>query len=207
MESHRDVTLKRIHNEAGMVTPDGMPMVWINRIRGFDHVRRVYGPDLMLDVCAASVERGYRHYFYGGADGVADELAAKLKLKYPGLQVVGTFCPPFRPMTEQEDAALIAQINQSGANILWVGLSTPKQEYWMSRHLGHVDASVMIGVGAAFDFHAGRKKQAPRWMQRTGLEWLFRLATEPRRLARRYLTNNPLFVYYFGLQFLGLRRF
>ncbi len=207
MESQRDAELKRIHNQAGMVTPDGMPMVWMNWLRGFDDVRRVYGPDLMIQVCAASCQKGYRHFFYGGAEGVADELAARLTSKFSGFKVAGIFCPPFRPLTESEDAALVRRINESGADIVWVGLSTPKQEYWMSSHLGRLRAPVMVGVGAAFDFHAGTKKQAPRWMQKSGLEWFFRLITEPRRLWKRYLTNNPLFIYYVTLQWLGVRRF
>lgn len=197
MESLRDPELMRIHNEAGMVTPDGMPMVWISRLRGFGHVERVYGPDLMLDVCARSVETGWRHYFYGGAHGVADSLAHRLRQRFPGLNVAGTVCPPFRPMTEPEDGRLVERINEARPDIVWVGLSTPKQEFWMARHLGRVRAPVLIGVGAAFDFHAGLKPQAPRWMQRNGLEWFFRLLTEPRRLGRRYLVNNTAFVYHF----------
>ena len=197
MESLRDPELMRIHNEAGMVTPDGMPMVWISRLRGFGHVERVYGPDLMLDVCARSIETGWRHYFYGGAAGVADALAERLKQRFPGLNVAGTYCPPFRPMTEQEDQQLVERINDAKPDVVWVGLSTPKQEYWMARHVRRVRAPVLIGVGAAFDFHAGLKPQAPRWMQRSGLEWSFRLLTEPRRLWRRYLVNNTAFVYHF----------
>src|SRR4051794_398020 len=131
MESQRVPELKRIHNAAGMVTPDGMPMGWMNRLAGNSHVTRVYGPDLMLAVCDESVKKGWKHYFYGGAEGVADLLKAKLQEKFPALQVVGTFCPPFRKMTEDEDRQLVEQINASGADIVWVGLSTPKQEYWM----------------------------------------------------------------------------
>lgn len=195
MESQRDPELLRIHNQAGMVTPDGMPMVWLSRLRGFKHVRRVYGPDLMLDACARSQQTGWRHYFYGGGEGVADLLARNLVERFPGLHVAGTFCPPFRPMTEAEDRELIERINASGADIVWVGLSTPKQEYWMARHVGRISAPVLIGVGAAFDFHAGLKPQAPRWMQQSGMEWFFRLVTEPRRLWKRYLVNNTGFLY------------
>ncbi|MBV8780539.1 MAG: WecB/TagA/CpsF family glycosyltransferase, partial [Phycisphaerae bacterium] len=184
---------------------DGMPMVWLNRLAGNAHVSRVYGPDLMLKVCGEGVAKGIKHYFYGGADGVADLLASRLIARFPGLQVVGTCCPPFRKMTEAEDAELIATINDSGADIVWVGLSTPKQERWMSSHVGKVNAPVLIGVGAAFDFHAGLKKQAPAWMQKSGMEWFYRLCTEPRRLWKRYLRNNPLFVLYLALDKLGLR--
>jgi N-acetylglucosaminyldiphosphoundecaprenol N-acetyl-beta-D-mannosaminyltransferase len=193
MESQHDPELMRIHNAAGMVTPDGMPMVWISRLRGFRHVERVYGPDLMLDVCHRSVHTGWRHYFYGGGEGVADLLAQKLQERFAGLQVAGTFCPPFRPMSDQEDAELIERINAARPDIVWVGLSTPKQEYWMARHVGRLEAPILIGVGAAFDFNAGIKAQAPRWMQQIGLEWFFRLASEPRRLWRRYLFNNTGF--------------
>ena len=206
IESQRDEKLRQIHNAAGMVTPDGMPMVWMNRLAGIAHVSRVYGPDLMLDVCAASEAVGYKHFFYGGGDGVADLLKAKLLEKFPKLQVVGTYCPPFRPLTDVEDRDLIETINRSEADIVWVGLSTPKQEYWMSSHVGKLKAAVMVGVGAAFDFHAGLKKQAPSWMQKIGMEWFFRLVTEPRRLWKRYLRNNPLFVWYVLLQWLRIRR-
>lgn len=196
MESQEDPHLKAIHNAAGMVTPDGMPMVWLSRLAGHRHVSRVYGPDLMLAVCQASLEpeNRWRHFFYGGAEGVAEKLAARLSERFSGLQVAGTYCPPFRPLTPAEDAAVCEQINASGADIVWVGLSTPKQEKWMAGHLQRLGSSVMIGVGAAFDFHAGLKRQAPKWMQRSGLEWLFRMVSEPRRLGKRYLVNNPRFV-------------
>jgi N-acetylglucosaminyldiphosphoundecaprenol N-acetyl-beta-D-mannosaminyltransferase len=207
MESQADPELRKIHNQAGLVTPDGMPMVWMSRLAGHQHVDRVYGPDLMLAVCEASAHKGYRHYFYGGNEGVPELLRDKLREKFPGLRVVGTYSPPFRPLTPEEDAAIVAQINAAQPDIIWVGLSTPKQERWMAAHLGQVQASVMIGVGAAFDFHAGLKQQAPRWMQRSGMEWFFRMVSEPRRLARRYLQNNPRFVMAVLMQLLGLRRY
>jgi N-acetylglucosaminyldiphosphoundecaprenol N-acetyl-beta-D-mannosaminyltransferase len=195
MESRRDERLQRIHNQAGLVTPDGMPLVWWSRAAGQAQTRRVYGPDLLLACCERSLTTGYRHFFYGGGDGVADLLARRLSKRFPGLTVAGTYTPPFRALTPEEDAAIVRRIDDSGADIVWVGLSTPKQEYWMAEHVGRLAAPVMIGVGAAFDFHAGLKKQAPAWMQHTGLEWAFRLATEPRRLWKRYLRNNPEFVY------------
>ncbi len=207
MESQADPELRKIHNQAGLVTPDGMPMVWMSRLAGHKHVDRVYGPDLMLAVCEASLQKGYRHFFYGGNEGVPELLRDKLQEKFPGLQVVGTYSPPFRPLTPEEDAAIVARINAARPDIVWVGLSTPKQERWMAAHLGKVQAPVMIGVGAAFDFHAGLKPQAPRWMQRSGLEWLFRMVSEPKRLARRYLQNNPRFVMAVLMQLLGLRRY
>jgi N-acetylglucosaminyldiphosphoundecaprenol N-acetyl-beta-D-mannosaminyltransferase len=195
MESRRDETLRRIHNAAGLVTPDGMPLVWWARALGHSHVGRVYGPDLLLACCERSLTAGYRHFFYGGGDRVADLLAQRLARRFRGLAIAGTYTPPFRALTPEEDAQVIRRINDSGADIVWVGLSTPKQEYWMADHVGRIEAPVMIGVGAAFDFHAGLKRQAPVWMQHGGLEWLFRLATEPRRLWKRYLANNPAFVW------------
>ncbi|HEX6536113.1 MAG TPA: WecB/TagA/CpsF family glycosyltransferase [Gemmatimonadaceae bacterium] len=207
MESQRDAELRRIHEAAGLVTPDGMPLVWLSRLHGHRHVERVYGPDLMLALCARSVARGYRHYFYGGADGVAERLAGRLRRRFPGLNVVGTATPPFRPLGEAEDAETVRRINDARPDIVWVGLSTPKQERWMAAHVDRLSAHALIGVGAAFDFHAGLKRQAPRWMQRSGLEWLFRLLTEPRRLWRRYLINNPLFVWDVILQAAGAKRY
>ena len=156
-------------------------------------------------ICSNSAANGYRHFLYGGDKEIPAKLADRLSQKYPGLEIVGTCSPPFRPLTPEEDEAIIKQINESKADIVWVGIGSPKQEYWMAAHLGHLDAPVMIGVGAAFDFLAGAKKQAPRWIQRSGFEWMFRLVTEPRRLWRRYLKVIPLFVWYMTLDALGLR--
>jgi N-acetylglucosaminyldiphosphoundecaprenol N-acetyl-beta-D-mannosaminyltransferase len=203
MESQRDDDLRQIHNSAGMVTPDGMPLVWLSRLNGHRHVERVYGPDLMLACCKHSVTRGYRHFFYGGADGVAEKLAERLRKRFPGLKVVGTFSPPFRPLDVGEDNDAVRRINEARPDIVWVGMGTPKQERWMWDHRDRLDAAVLIGVGAAFDFHSGLKRQAPRWMQRNGLEWLFRLLSEPRRLGPRYLINNPLFLWKVFLQGIG----
>jgi N-acetylglucosaminyldiphosphoundecaprenol N-acetyl-beta-D-mannosaminyltransferase len=207
IESQRAEDLRRIHNRAGMVTPDGMPLVWVSHLKGYPQVTRVYGPDLMLAICEHSVPKGYRHFFYGGADGVPERLVLNLTEWFHGLNVVGTYSPPFRPMNAEEEEQLLQLIEKARPDILWVGLSTPKQELWMADHIGKVNAPVLIGVGAAFDFHAGLKKQAPPWMQRNGLEWLFRLVTEPRRLWRRYLINNPLFIVMILAQFLGLKRY
>jgi N-acetylglucosaminyldiphosphoundecaprenol N-acetyl-beta-D-mannosaminyltransferase len=195
MESQRDERLKEIHNRAGLVTPDGMPLVWLSRWKGYGWVERVYGPDLMLAVCEQSQSKGYRQYFYGGADGVPEKLADRLTRRFPAMQAVGMYSPPYRCLTPEEDESVIKAINQAKPDIVWVGLSTPKQEYWMHQHIGRINAPVMIGVGAAFDFHAGLKKQAPGWMQQSGLEWCFRLLTEPKRLWRRYLINNPWFLW------------
>jgi N-acetylglucosaminyldiphosphoundecaprenol N-acetyl-beta-D-mannosaminyltransferase len=203
MESQRDEELRRIHNSAGLVTPDGMPLVWLSRLMGFRHTERVYGPDLMLAVCQRSAMRGFRHFFYGGAPGVAEKLAMLVQAHIPCLHVVGFHSPPFRPLTLEEDQAVVESINAANPDIVWVGISTPKQERWMAEHVGRLSAPVLIGVGAAFDFYTGVKRQAPRWMRRTGLEWFFRLLTEPRRLWRRYLVNNPWFVWLVLLQALG----
>lgn len=194
--------LREIFQKAGMVTPDGMPLVWWLRWHGQKHADRVYGPDLLLEVCGRSLEKGYRHYFYGGAPGVPEELAARLAARFPGLQVAGTYSPPFRPLTPEEDAEISMRLRDSRADILWVGISSPRQEYWMSAHVGKVGCPVLIGVGAAFDFHSGRKRQAPRWIQRSGLEWLFRLLNEPRRLWQRYLLGYPRFVVLAARQFI-----
>jgi N-acetylglucosaminyldiphosphoundecaprenol N-acetyl-beta-D-mannosaminyltransferase len=207
MESQRDPALKTIHNRAGLVTPDGMPMVWANWFAGNTSVRRVYGPELMLNVCAAGVECGWRHYLYGGGPGVAETLSEALTRRFPGLVIAGMNTPPFRPLAAAEDAQVVEQINATRPDIVWVGLSTPKQEYWMSAHLGRLEAPVMVGVGAAFDFNAGLKKQAPRWMRNYGFEWAFRLCTEPRRLWKRYLINNPLFLMQLAMQALRLKDF
>jgi N-acetylglucosaminyldiphosphoundecaprenol N-acetyl-beta-D-mannosaminyltransferase len=181
LECHDAPDLAAIVNQAGMATPDGMPLVWLGRLRGHP-VERVYGPDLMLAVCERGQARGYRHFFYGGAEGVAETLAARLRARFPRLLVAGSYCPPFRPLTAAEEREVAAQINASGADIVWVGLGTPKQDYWVARFRPLLTAPVLIAVGAAFDFHAGRVRQAPRWMQRAGLEWLFRLTQDPRRL-------------------------
>ena len=207
MEAQDDGAFKKILNGAFLCTPDGMPMVWAGKLKGHREMRRVYGPDLMLDVCAWSETSGARHFFYGGAAGVAELLAQKLREKFPALQVAGTFTPPFRALNDAEIKSLQAQVSAVKPDILWVGLSTPKQERFMAEFLPRLDATLMVGVGAAFDFHSGRTRQAPRWMQRSGLEWLFRLGSEPRRLGKRYLRNNPLFVAKFFSQLTALKKF
>ena len=194
MESQDDPELLAIHNRSGLTTPDGMPMVWAAHRAGVRQVERVYGPDLMLELSARAAEHGWGFYMFGGKPGVADQLGKRLAKRFPGLKVVGTASPPFHPWTENEDREMVERVNEAGPDVVWVGLSTPKQERWMASHLGHVRAPALIGVGAAFDIHAGLQPQAPRWMQRSGLEWSYRLAREPRRLWRRYLRNNPRFL-------------
>lgn len=201
--SQDDPGLKAIHNAAWLVTPDGMPLVWLGP-RG---VSRVYGPDLMFAVCEAGCSSGLRHYFFGGLPGVAEALRTRLRERLPGLVVVGTFTPPCRPLEPSELAILRDDVARTRPDIIWVGLSTPKQERFMAAHWRELDAGVLVGVGAAFDFLSDRVPQAPRWMQRRGLEWLYRTVVEPRRLGPRYLRNNPRFVALLLLQLLGLRRY
>jgi N-acetylglucosaminyldiphosphoundecaprenol N-acetyl-beta-D-mannosaminyltransferase len=207
MEAQEDATLRRILNQAFLCTPDGMPMVWMGWLRGHREMSRVYGPDLMLEVCAWSEKSGCRHFFFGGAPGVAEQLREKLQATFPDLQVVGCYTPPFRPLNVEEVKQLQEMVRAAQPDILWVGLSTPKQEKFMAEFLPRLDVTLMIGVGAAFDFHSGRVKQAPRWMQRTGLEWFYRLCQEPGRLAKRYLRNNPLFVVKIAGQLCGLKKY
>jgi N-acetylglucosaminyldiphosphoundecaprenol N-acetyl-beta-D-mannosaminyltransferase len=194
MESQRDPELLTIHNSSGLTTPDGMPMVWAGRRAGAAWMSRVYGPDLMLSVLERAAERGWKSFLYGGKEGVPEMLAARLVERFPALEIAGMHAPPFRPITPAEDDEIVARINATGAELVWVGLSTPKQERWMAAHVGRLEAPALLGVGAAFDFHAGRVQQAPPWMQERGLEWMYRLAKEPRRLWKRYLQNNPAFV-------------
>ena len=205
MECQRDARLRRIVNASGLATPDGMPLVWLSALCGHRQASRVYGPDLMLAVCERSQDTGRRHFFYGGAPGVTDLLVRALKARYPRLVVAGTHTPPYRPPDTEEDREVLEKINAAAPDIVWVGLGTPKQDYWVARHRSLLDAPVLIAVGAAFDFHAGLLPQAPRWIQRSGLEWLFRLVHEPRRLAFRYLVYNPWFVLKVAVQFAGLR--
>ena len=179
---------------ADMVVADGAPLVWVSRLRGEKALGRVPGPDLLAAVCERSAREGWSHYFYGGAEGVAGTLAQRLSERYPGLNVAGTACPPFRPMSPEEVERDIARINSSEADIVWVGLGCPKQEIWMLDNHELLQGRIVIGVGAAFDFHSGRIERAPVWMRQNGLEWLHRLMSEPRRLWRRYVVFAPRFV-------------
>lgn len=205
IEAYDDREYGAIMEAADLVTPDGMPLVWGLRLLGAGAATRVYGPDLTPVVCQLAAEQGVPVGFYGGAEGVLEELVAELKRRFPGLKVAFRASPPFRPPTSEERRRTIEDLNRSGARILFVGLGTPRQERWMAAHKPQVRA-VMLGVGAAFDFLAGRKRQAPRLVQRLGLEWLHRLVHEPRRLWRRYLYRNPRFVVLFASQLLKERR-
>lgn len=203
-EARADPEFRRILNRSYLTTADGMPLVWLGP-RGSE---RVYGPDLMLATADAGRTVGLRHYFLGGATPqVAGELAARFRQRFPGIEIVGTFAPPFRPLAPAEIAALRADLARTQPDIIWVGLGTPKQERFMAEFASQFDTGLLIGVGAAFDFFTGRVRQAPRWIQGSGFEWLWRLVHEPRRLWRRYAFNNPRFVLRVLAQKSGLRRY
>jgi N-acetylglucosaminyldiphosphoundecaprenol N-acetyl-beta-D-mannosaminyltransferase len=207
MEAQRDAQFSEVLNAADLVVPDGFPLVWLGRRQGFPVLqRRVYGPELMLEFCRTTAGKGYRHFFYGGAPNVAEELARRFAVRFPGLVVAGTLCPPFRELSPEEDDEVATRVNNSNADVVWVGLGAPKQECWMFEHHKRLNATVLVGVGAAFDFHTGRVAQAPHWMRENGLEWLFRLVREPRRLWRRYLLQGSEFVGLLFLEFVGLKK-
>jgi N-acetylglucosaminyldiphosphoundecaprenol N-acetyl-beta-D-mannosaminyltransferase len=191
---------------ASMVVPDGMPLVWAANLLGESLEDRVYGPELMSRYSERCAQRGHRVWLYGGRDqGTLVQLALSLRRSHPGIRIVGGYSPPFRPLGEEEEDALVRQINDAKPDILWVGIGVPKQEKWMARMRERLDVPVMAGVGAAFDFHSGRIPMAPRWMQSHGLEWVYRISREPRRLLPRYLYYNPRFVMSFARQYLGER--
>jgi N-acetylglucosaminyldiphosphoundecaprenol N-acetyl-beta-D-mannosaminyltransferase len=206
MEARADPGLRSILNNALINAPDGMPMSWVGRWQGHRNMDRVFGPDFMSAMCRLSVERGYRNFLYGGQPGVAEQLRAMLETRFPGLLVVGTRTPPFRDLTRQEEAELFAQLRVLQPDILWVGLGAPRQERFMARYVDRLHVPLLVGVGAAFDFHTGRIRDASPWIKRCGLQWLHRLLQEPRRLWRRYLTNNPAFVWHIACQLIGLYR-
>jgi N-acetylglucosaminyldiphosphoundecaprenol N-acetyl-beta-D-mannosaminyltransferase len=206
MAAHDDEELRDAVLGADFTVPDGQPLVWALRMLGHELSDRVYGPTLMDLACERAARTGRRFYLYGGRNqGALAQLARTLRLRHPGLQIVGGHVPPFRPLTETEEQAVVADIERCRADVVWVGIGVPKQEKWMARMRPRLSTPVLVGVGAAFDFHAGLIPQAPDWMQRTGLEWLFRLVQEPRRLWRRYLRYNPRFVTGFVRQYLRHR--
>jgi N-acetylglucosaminyldiphosphoundecaprenol N-acetyl-beta-D-mannosaminyltransferase len=204
-ESVSDPKFRAALDAASLVVCDGMPLVWLGRLRGHDLARRVYGPELMETFCQTTGAQ-YRHFFYGGAEGVPEGLAKALQSRH-GIQVAGCYSPPFRPLTPEEDKAVVAMIEDAHPDVLWIGLSTPKQERWMYEHRDKLTVPAVLGVGAAFDLNTGRLNQAPRWMRENGFEWLFRLWTEPKRLWRRYLVNGPVFVWNVGLELMNVRKF
>jgi N-acetylglucosaminyldiphosphoundecaprenol N-acetyl-beta-D-mannosaminyltransferase len=204
MESQTDSNLKRIINHSALTIPDGRPTVWVGWLRGFLNMRQVTGPDMMLKIFSVSAQKGYTHFFYGGNTGVAEELKNALTKSFPGAQVVGTYTPPFRPLNAQEEAELIATVNELKPDFFWVGLSTPKQEKFMDQYISKLDTKLMLGVGAAFDIHTGRIKDAPYWMKFAGVQWCHRIYQDPSRLWRRYCVNNPKFLYHLVREFLGI---
>jgi N-acetylglucosaminyldiphosphoundecaprenol N-acetyl-beta-D-mannosaminyltransferase len=207
IEARDDPALRRIYNRAGMMTCDGMPLVWLCRLAGHSNVSRVYGPELMLAAARDPTLSRKRHFFYGGDEGVAGLLAETLVKRFPGLTIAGSYCPPFRPLTDDEETAVATMLNESHAEIIWVGLGSPKQDRWMAAFRDRLEAPVLIGVGAAFDFLTGRKSQAPYWIQRSGFEWLFRTMTEPKRLIRRYGRVVPRFIGLALAEKMGFMRF
>jgi N-acetylglucosaminyldiphosphoundecaprenol N-acetyl-beta-D-mannosaminyltransferase len=206
-EANHDYHFKRALQAATLVVPDGMPLVWLARRHGFPLARRVYGPELMLTFFSETAGKNYRHFFYGGAPGVPEKLAKKLTAQFPDHMVAGTLSPPYRRLTSQEDDAVVSIIEKSRADVVWVGLGTPKQEHWMFEHQHRLGVPVLVSVGAAFDIHTGRLRRAPAWMSENGLEWLFRLCQEPRRLWRRYLLCGSEFAALVLLELFGLKKF
>jgi N-acetylglucosaminyldiphosphoundecaprenol N-acetyl-beta-D-mannosaminyltransferase len=207
MEAQRDPEFRKILNRALLVAPDGMPTVWVGRLQGKSAMKRVFGPDLMIEVCRRSTYTRIRHFLYGGNPGIVDELSATLRRKIPGLRIVGTFTPPFRPLDASEQLGLEKKIEAAHPDIVWVGLSTPKQEKFMAANFQRLPVKIMIGVGAAFDIHTGHLKDAPQWIKNAGLQWAHRLGQEPGRLWKRYLVNNSSFLTALSLQLTGLRRY
>ncbi len=207
MEAQTDHGLRSIINKSLLTTADGRPTVWVGWLQGFRRMTQVTGPDLMLHVCAESARKGYTHFFYGGDVGVAEQLKTNLEQRFPGLRVVGTYTPPFRPLNPEEQKELQELVARLKPDMFWVGLSTPKQERFMDEYLPKLDTKLMIGVGAAFDIHTGRIKDSPDWLQAMGLQWVHRMCQEPRRLWKRYLYNNPRFILRITSQLLGLRKY
>ena len=204
MDCYEDGYLREIFNKSGLTTPDGMAVVWIMKLKGNKTVSRVYGPDLLLSLCELSNKSGWKHFFYGSTDQVLNQMLAKLLTEYPDVKICGSYAPPFKVGKITERQEVINNINQLNPDIVWVGLGSPKQEYWMFEHRGKLNAPLLIGVGAAFDFLSGNKNQAPKWVQRSGFEWLYRLIDEPRRLWRRYI-KYPKFVMLVLKEMVGLK--
>ena len=204
IEMQKNQELREINNNAGLVTPDGMPTVWYGKLLGYKSIEKVYAPDIMFKIFSQSTEFEYKHYLYGGKDGVAEKLSEILQKKYPGIEIVGTFCPPFRELTDNEISDISEDINKSGANIVWCGLGCPKQEKWMYKFRNKLNAQVLIGVGAGFDFLSGEKPLASEFVKNSGFEWLYRLIKDPKYLWKRYFKIVPLFIIYNFLYFLGL---
>jgi N-acetylglucosaminyldiphosphoundecaprenol N-acetyl-beta-D-mannosaminyltransferase len=200
VEAQRDHGLARIFNHSLLTLADGMPLVWVAKIEGHKRIKRVYGPDFMLEICRFGISRDYRHFLCGGKPGIADKLRDELIAKVPGLQVVGTYSPPFRLLDCDEEAELAGMIAIAKPDVVWVGLGSPHQDRFIAQYCGLFETNLMIGVGAAFDFHSGAVKEAPRWIRNTGMQWTHRVLQEPRRLWKRYLIGVPSFLWKSGLQ-------
>ena len=207
MTAREDPELRHSLNLADVATPDGMPVVWAMRSFGRKEQERVYGPTLMLKLCQRAEQEQHRVFLYGSSEEVLAGLREKLLWKFPAIQFAGSIAPPFRPLTAEEEQDIQQRIREANPDLLFVGISTPKQEKWMTRQQQVLPGMVMVGVGAAFDFHAGRVKQAPKWVQDHGFEWLFRLLSEPKRLWRRYVLVTPMFLPHWALQFSGLAKY
>jgi len=207
MEAQRNPDLFDVYCGSEMTIPDGMPLVWVGRTQGHKQMRRVTGPDLMLEVFQRPELAGATHFLYGGQDGVAGELRSRLLSRFPSARIVGTYTPPFRDLSDVEEQDLVARLARLKPDIVWVGISTPRQELFMARYLPRIDTKLMFGVGAAFDFHTGRIRDCSEWIKLAGLQWLHRLLQDPARLWRRYLRNNPAFLWRISLQLLGPRHF
>jgi N-acetylglucosaminyldiphosphoundecaprenol N-acetyl-beta-D-mannosaminyltransferase len=207
VESRRNPAFGSIINSSLLTIPDGRPTMWVGRLAGHRRMTQVTGPDFMLAFCEKSVRKGYRHFLYGGRSGVAQQLACALQARFPGLDIVGTYTPPFRPLNEVEEEELAHMVSHSRPDVMWVGISTPKQEEFMAEYLPKLDTTVMVGVGAAFDLHTGHIKDAPQWVKAAGLQWFHRLLQDPHRLWRRYLVNNSRFLWLISLQLLRLSKF
>jgi N-acetylglucosaminyldiphosphoundecaprenol N-acetyl-beta-D-mannosaminyltransferase len=205
-QAKHDPGFKAVLTSADLVVPDGMPLVWMGRLHGHALRRRVNGPELMLSFFKKTAKQGYRHFFYGGEPGVPELLAENFQRRFPDTVIAGTYSPPFRQLTAEEDSRIVDMIRHANPDVVWVGLGAPKQERWMYEHRDGLEVPVLIGVGAAFDFHSGIKRQAPVWMREHGFEWLFRLLQEPRRLWRRYLLHGPKFVYWATLEILTRKK-
>jgi N-acetylglucosaminyldiphosphoundecaprenol N-acetyl-beta-D-mannosaminyltransferase len=201
VDCQKDEQYKDTVNQAGLVTPDGMPLVWLGRLSGSMYIERTYGPDLMLTVCEVGLQYNYRHFFYGATIETLHKLLVNLSTRFPKINIAGHYAPGFRANHELEHEQVLNEINKAKPDILWIGLGSPKQDFWMREHRDKLDVPVMVGVGAAFDFISGVKKQAPKWIRSTGLEWLYRLCQEPRRLWKRYLIGNSLFIYFLVIDF------
>jgi len=207
IEAQTDSALASALNRSFLTTPDGMPLVWVAKLQGHRDIERVYGPDYMLAMCRFSVARGYRHFLFGGHPGVAERLRAEMVGRFPGLQIVGHYTPPFRQLTRDEEEELAQLVAEAKPDVFWVGLGSPKQELFMAKYCGLLDVKLMVGVGAAFDFHSGRVKEAPEWIKKTGLQWIYRLIKEPRRLWRRYYSCVPSFIWNITLQLTGMKAY